>query len=202
MPSALEIDFEEVNLEHYLIEVEERGVTYIPGFIRRDALEDLQRLCCEIEFTEISNTYEKVTEHYSVPERLPPQVNQCITALGEQLRQRFSAYAFRYPVLADWAPNDFSVHLYDDNSYITSHRDHASYKGIIAVVSIQGEANFEVREARHAEPITVWRTQPGDMMILRSSGFNLSIEGHPGIFHAVSGALTSTPRISIGFRQK
>lgn len=165
-------------------------------------MEDLQRLCREIEFTEISNTYEKVTERYYVPEHLPPQVNQFITALGEQLRHRFSAYAFLYPVLADWHPNHSSVQLYDQNSNITSHRDHASYSGVIAVVSIQGEANFEVRKTRNGESFAVRRVQPGDMVILRSGGFSPSIEGHPGIFHAVSGALTSTPRISIGFSQK
>lgn len=202
MPSALASDFEELDLLPHLKEVEEQGASYIPGFLHRDVLADLQRLCRQIEFTEISNTYEKVVERYFVPKDMPPRVDKRITALVEQLRHRFSAYASRYPALADWRPNDCSIQMYDESSYITSHRDQASYKGIIAVVSIQGEANFEVRGARYSEPFAVWRALPGDMVILRSSGFNPSIEGHPGVFHAVSGALTSTPRISIGFRQK
>lgn len=194
--------FREVNTERHLDRAAEVGASYIPVFLNEDALSKFQDLCHYLDYQKVDEHHEQFEEHYYVAKEVPPRVKGEIRSLSEEVRKVMAAHGGRFPVLEQWNPNDFVTQLYYQSSFIGSHRDHKVNKGLIVVFNIQGEADFEISNERYGEPIATWRVRPGDAMILRATGLNPNLQGHPGIFHSITGALTQEPRISIGLRDK
>jgi hypothetical protein len=53
--------------------------------------------------------------------------------------------------------------------HITAHRDPPAYRGVIAVFTLYGQARFRVWDVDHE--VTEWDTGPGQLVILRGSGW-------------------------------
>lgn len=194
--------FIESGLEHCLAEVARKGIAYRDNFLDRIVVEEIQRLCASLDFKEIEEQHERVTERYFVPTYIPSRVGIAVAELGASLRNTVQKYSSMYPVFNEWDPSDFSIQLYNPDSYITSHREHKKHQGLIVVFTLQGEALCEARHERHGEPFMRFHLKEGGGLFLRGTGLNTELEGHPGIFHTISGAITKIPRIALGFRDK
>ncbi len=195
-------EFSDAELELHLVRVAEKGADYIGHFLSKAAVLALQKLCESLDFKEVVEQHEKVSERYFVPKNISPLVEIVVSPLGKYLKNRLESCAGTYPILHAWDPSDFSIQLYDRSSYITSHRDHNVYRGLIVICAFQGESVFEASNERHSAPFLKEKMSVGDAVFLRGAGMVSNIEGHPGIFHSISGALTDVPRISLAFRDK
>ena len=81
---------------------------------------------------------------------------------------------------------------------ISAHRDQSRYAYAIAVLSLQGEANFQLFDAARRRVMDAWRCRPGDLVILQGSIPNGG-EGDERPMHAVSSP-GLTGRTSLTFR--
>ncbi|MBI2051899.1 hypothetical protein HYT33_04015 [Candidatus Roizmanbacteria bacterium] len=194
--------FLERDLGLQLVRTAQEGACCVKNFLNKTTVAKLQDLCSLLDFEEIIEQHEKVEERYFIPRSIPSKTRNTMLRLSNSLRLAMARYAKTYPVLQDWSPSDFSVQLYDRHSYITSHRDHKINKGLVVIFTIQGEAIFKARNERHGSPFLTQKIAEGDVVLLRGGDFVPNLQGHPGIFHSISGALTEKPRISIGFRDK
>ncbi|MGH9004930.1 MAG: hypothetical protein ACRDYV_17545 [Acidimicrobiia bacterium] len=81
---------------------------------------------------------------------------------------------------------------------ISPHRDHKRYAVLIAVFTLLGEARLSVVADRAGEHVLAsWLTAPGDLFLLRASGFGGDEDRRP--LHAV-GPPTGYERVSLTLR--
>ncbi len=185
-----------------LEKISAEGAAHIPGFIDRKTVTALGKaLNDEINYYRYYQEHASgVVENYFKPEPLPPESASMVVALGERIEDELAKHSGSFTGLLNWSPNDYAVHMYGKGSYITSHLDRKDCNGVIVTATIQGEADIALRYTRKEEPYAIFRVKPGDLVILRATGFNSAVKGHPGVFHSVSGSLGPSPRISVGFR--
>jgi hypothetical protein len=63
---------------------------------------------------------------------------------------------------------------------ISAHRDHARYRLLIAVLSLQGHARLAIVADRAASrPLASWHCRPGDVVLLRAPGWADCADGRP-----------------------
>jgi len=90
-----------------------------------------------------------------------------------------------------WRATEMTLmHYRDCSDGISPHRDHLRYRTAVVVVSLAGEARFEIladREARN--PIKAFHCRPGDLVVLRAP-VSPTLDDRP--FHAVRN-LSSQP---------
>lgn len=133
--------------------------------------------------------------------QLAAEAEQFVQSLGEQ-----------YNSLSGWDADEMSYHrYYDQNVGLSFHRDNLRFPGLIVVISIDGEADFQVIER---DPITDdsgaiidwhWRstytipTKPGDMVLTRAPGLLPDMTPDDRPEHAVVNGRV-LPRISFMLR--
>ena len=185
-----------------LEKISAEGAAHIPGFIDRKTVTALGKALNEINYHRYYMEHPSgVIESYFKPEPpLQTESASMVVALGERIENELAKYSGSFTGLLNWSPNDYAVHMYGRGSYITSHLDRKDCHGVIVTATIQGEADIALRHTRKEEPHAIFRVKPGDLVILRATGFNSAVKGHPGVFHSVSGSLGPSPRISVGFR--
>ena len=67
-----------------------------------------------------------------------------------------------------------------DDAGISPHRDHKRYRRLVAVVSLEGQAPFAVVNDRKGEDVVArWTSRPGDVVLLRGTGFAGLDDGRP-----------------------
>jgi hypothetical protein len=94
--------------------------------------------------------------------------------------------------------NEVSWQRYDPaRGFIDPHRDQAYYTGVIAIITLVGQAEFAVLRSREP-PVVVehWLTGGGDLVLLR--GAELAGPGSRGPLHSVGPP--ETERQSLAFR--
>ena len=101
------------------------------------------------------------------------------------------------PPLASLPPlNDLILQRYETTSKgITPHRDHIRYRGLVALVTLVGEARFFVCEDRSGAGAREVPMGPGSLVLLRAPGF-AGREGRP--FHYLD--RVKKRRVSLGLR--
>ena len=74
------------------------------------------------------------------------------------------------PRLARWAPDELSLHRYYDQEVgLSFHRDNKRFDGVIAVLSVEGECEFQVREDEFDDAPTSYDMLPGTLALVRAS---------------------------------
>jgi hypothetical protein len=97
-----------------------------------------------------------------------------------------------------WYPNEASIQRYDAGALgITPHLDRKRYRYLVAVVTVEGAAEFTLCANRDGDPLDVWQVSAGDLVLLRGPGLAGAEDGRP--LHSVRGPAAGR-RTSIGFR--
>ena len=190
-------------LDRTMYLVAERGAACIPNFLEGRELFSIQG---ELEYAafedfEAWHQGSNVKEKYQrLDERKITEGTQLmLDMLGNHVTKFVHDFADEYPFLNEWTVNDIKVQKYGENSYITSHRDESKFRGVIAVLTVQGEANFEIRRTRFGQRLDSWVVGPGSLVLLRAPElYPTSKRLRP--FHLVGGKIGEDDRISITFR--
>jgi hypothetical protein len=97
-----------------------------------------------------------------------------------------------------WHPNDVSLQRYLASGIgITPHLDLKRYHYLVAVVTVEGTAEFTLCRNREGEPIAAWQASPGSLVLLRGPGLGGVEDGRP--LHMVAGPVAGR-RTSLGIR--
>jgi hypothetical protein len=121
-----------------------------------------------------------------------------IAQLRTDLMQLVREHGRNINGLEEWRPNDIAAMRYHPGSLgITPHRDGKRHRYLIAIVTIEGAAAFNLCTDREGTGIDRWPTTPGSLVLMRGPGLNGAEDGRP--FHTVSGP-TSGARVSLTFR--
>ncbi len=188
------------NLVPHLQQVEDKGATLVRGFLTDVSVDRLQAFCSTLPFKPLHVRRGTVTKKFEYADY--DKVHQrALAELGEGVWQRLVQHEGDFPAVSNWVPNDYAVQKYNRDGFVSSHKDAPDYSGLVVVCSVQGEADFEVRNERHGESVYMWALAPGDAVILRAAGFSGNPERQDGPFHLVGGAKTEIPRISIGIAE-
>lgn len=101
------------------------------------------------------------------------------------------------PLPGSFCFNDFIVQDYSDNSEgMSPHRDHIRYINLVALVLLEGEADFSVCEDRSGKSSKVIQARPGDVILMKAPGF-CGEDSRP--FHQVRNI--KGRRLIVGLRQ-
>lgn len=138
--------------------------------------------------------------------------------LAAETEQFVQSLADRYPLLSSWEADEMSYHrYYDAQTGLSFHRDNMRFPGLIVVIAIDGECDFQVidREpvAWGVDPqtgkqlVSEWQwhstytipTKPGDMVLTRAPGLLPDMQPDHRPEHAVMNARV-LPRISFMLR--
>jgi hypothetical protein len=101
-----------------------------------------------------------------------------------------------------WRPDEVAVGRYGPGGGISAHRDNSFYTGFVVVLTIVGEARFEVSVDRGGvTPLGACTAGPGDLVLLRGPR-----DGPPGAadarpFHAVGPPLAASGRTVLVLRR-
>ncbi|HVN26416.1 MAG TPA: hypothetical protein VMT99_02070 [Candidatus Paceibacterota bacterium] len=179
------------------------GAAHIPRAVDRIFLAGLGQELKQEPFERVNETIGPVTQAF---ERLmfPSRSTELfhLSMLKAAVERVLSSVAGEFPSLAAWTPDDISVQKYGPDDGITSHRDHARNRLIIAVVTVCGSGTVEVLgDERIGQPVLSCNLAAGDLMLLRAPGLLGGAgddESRP--FHRVHGASGCGPRIAAGFR--
>ena len=102
------------------------------------------------------------------------------------------------PIGRDLRFNDLMVQRYYPGSRgITPHRDHITYRNIVALVTLSGRARFFICADRSGRDQREIAMTPGNLILMRAPGF-ADREDRP--FHLLNG-VTET-RVGLGFRHE
>jgi hypothetical protein len=86
-----------------------------------------------------------------------------------------------------FAFNELLYQRYSSEGYISPHRDHVRYVGLIALVTLEGSATFSVLQDRDLEStLAKWEVSPGDIIFLRGADSD-GVGRCP--FHCVGGTI-------------
>ncbi len=191
--------FTQQSLSGEIREAARSGAVLVPKLLTEETVLDLQVACASLAYVLFEERHKSgVAESYFKPKQISPRVKEQVDVLQNQFEKLVRQEGKEFLELSGWSATGSSIQRYDQNSYITPHRDGPKYKGVVLVASIQGEAIFETSQERSGPLQNRWRVTEGDAVILRANGLTY---GEEGIFHSISGALSPTPRISIGFRK-
>lgn len=89
-------------------------------------------------------------------------------ALANNIQRLIRAQSTVFPSLTDWTADEMSLHRYDDPEVgLSFHRDNLRFVGLIAVLAVEGESDFVVKDEignEHTFP-----TVPGDLVLTRAT---------------------------------
>jgi len=71
------------------------------------------------------------------------------------------------PTLADWVPDEVSIHRYDRKLGLSAHKDNLRFFGLIAILGVEGTADLVIN---HAGELLTYTPIPGDLVLLRAPG--------------------------------
>lgn len=103
-----------------------------------------------------------------------------------------------------WFPDEATVMRYDGpQAGIGAHRDHARYRDLIAICSLEGEAELDIVADRAAnEIIESIHCRPADLVLLRAHPrYPSSLGPDPRPLHVVRPPICA-PRTSVTFRMR
>jgi hypothetical protein len=137
-------------------------------------------------------------DRYAIPEQ-SLSAFPAIRELGDHLVRLVQVAAELRPDYAIWRPNKVHVQRYlSGDRGITPHRDYSRYRYLIAVFTVEGEAQFTICRNRAGDPLVTWATSPGSLVVLRAPGL---VQNGPDDrpLHSIAGPHTGQ-RISITYR--
>ena len=142
----------------------------------------------------------------------------CMAQLAIETEDFVQSLNGRYPSLEQWRADEMAYHrYYNPDVGLSYHRDNLRFTGLIVVITISGESDFQVvdraplewtfDEATERELITAWDvhnewvipTKPGDMVITRATGLQSWMTKEHNPEHAVMN-VRDLPRISFMVR--
>jgi hypothetical protein len=183
------------NLRDALLTVADTGAAFVPHAIPDAFLADVAGEAARITMEPLAPEYGVARQEGSIA----------------VLRGDFDAFpaiaqlrgwlvdAVRAAGLDEWCPDEASVQRYEAEALgITPHRDSLRYRYLVAVATIEGTAEFTLCENRDGDPLAVWETHPGSLVLLRGPGLAGVRDGRP--IHMVRGPAQGV-RTSVGFRQ-
>lgn len=90
--------------------------------------------------------------------------------LAADVESFFRGLSDSFPILSDWTADEMSMHRYDDPHVgLSFHKDNPRFRGMIAIIELEGERDFAVKTPDGEEHfIPMW---PGRMIINRAQGF-------------------------------
>lgn len=131
--------------------------------------------------------------------RTIPRSMAALEELEGNIRKYVTSAAVSFPNLADWIPNDIAIQKYDQEGYITAHRDLKRHILVIAIANIDGSCRLETLTSRKRATVRQFLTEPGDLILMRAPGLTDATEDRP--FHRITGNLYQFGhRISVTFR--
>lgn len=141
-----------------------------------------------------------------------------MTQLAIEVEEFVQSLSDRYPALEQWRADEMSYHrYYDPKVGLSYHRDNMRFTGLIVVLTIQGESDFQVVERTPKSTefdrdtgrqiITDWNvrnewaihTTPGSMVLTRATGLQAWQTTVHNPEHAVMN-VSDIPRISFMVR--
>lgn len=180
------------DLRPALREVAETGLAVVPGAVATASLPPL------------------LTELATLRYRDPPEGAHPVTTLSDlavlrewdgypalaRLREELVAAVGRS--VPEWRPGEIFVRRYRQGSAgMSPHQDGTRFRLLVATVSVLGSAEF-FRHTRKGEVTARWPLAPGDLVLLRGTGFGGSpADERP--YHSVGGP-TGELRYSVAFR--
>jgi hypothetical protein len=92
-----------------------------------------------------------------------------LATLADNIQQLVQSLDDIFPSLTQWTADEMSLHRYDDPEIgLSFHRDNLRFIGLIAVLAIEGESDFVIRDEGGDEH--VFATFPGDLVLTRATG--------------------------------
>ena len=121
-----------------------------------------------------------------------------VAAAAHSVRRFVRRLGQSFPVLANWQPDELSLHRYDDAEVgLSFHKDNLRFTGAIAILSLEGDCDLAVRSVQGN--VTAYPAEPGDLFLLRAPGL-IDSDDDLRPEHAVLNLRTPT-RISMMLRQ-
>ena len=127
-----------------------------------------------------------------------------MTQLMRESEQFVRTLGHRYPSLQNWEADEMSYHSYYDAEVgLSFHRDNLRFNGVIVVIALEGECDFQVidreplawvfDEESGRDVVTEWTwrstytipTKPGDMVLTRATGLLPGMTAQDNPEHAV-----------------
>jgi alkylated DNA repair dioxygenase AlkB len=181
-----------------LTEVAERGHLHVPEFVTSSVVSSLQHWVGQQRFTRHDfDTGAGVRQRLETVEPQDMEIGRDGTFFISAVERWVCRARSHWPSLEQWQASDVAVQRYRANDGIGPHRDYRRQHGPVIVVTLAGEAEFNVHPTRWAPPGTTYHVQPGDGVFLRGDlGFQISERP----VHSVSAPLGFEPRISLGLR--
>lgn len=163
-----------------LLDLERSGVLHVPGFLSPDELTNVHAEADTLPWHDnhssfinargltIVQNHDVYALKLSQGDQRPLDSIPRIAAAGQKVTQLISEMSESIPTLKGWAPDEMSMHRYDDAEVgLSFHRDNRCFIGLIAIVSIDGSCDLAVKRG---EAVTLHPAEPGDIMLLRAPG--------------------------------
>lgn len=218
-------------MEHAL-SLEGPGVLRVEGALNEDFRQDLLTEIGDpnrVVLTDAGHTYinargvEVVQNHtvfalkLSAGDPAPIQNVPHMRLLAAETEALIRSLHEPYPSLATWEADEMSYHVYYDTEVgLSPHRDNLRFYGLVAVVVMEGESDFQVLDrvpvrleydpVRKRDVVVEWNirgiytipARPGDLILMRAPGLipNMRSEDRPE--HGVVNC--KLPRISFMLR--
>jgi alkylated DNA repair dioxygenase AlkB len=188
------------DLTGHVNEICDTGITSIPDFLRKSArkqlLDELHAMSQE-EAPAVVGPYD-VRQKYNFSTTFAKQ--SLYVGVAKVLQEHLNAIFKNHPKKLLSKPlefNDLAAHRYPPGGGISPHRDGLKYLNIIAVLVLEGEGRFCLCDDRDGTNPREIGNAPGDLLLMRASGFNKQ-DVQP--FHFVD--QISAPRTSFALRHK
>jgi hypothetical protein len=187
-----------LDLPAVLSDVRDKGAALAPGSLEEDFRTGLVEEVWNLEFERLPREMGPViTEAELFVARDEMIATPVIRALRDELAERVHVESAADMWLAEWWPNEAYVQRYWSGSVgVSPHRDSKRFAYLIAIVTVEGFADFVLCKDRTGVVIKRWQLTPGTLVLLRAPGFG-GDECRP--FHRVDGPKESV-RISLTFR--
>lgn len=170
----------DINIQH-LTDPMHIGAAKIEQFISPELLTEVDRELDELPFMDSHETYMNqrgltiVQNHDTFAVDLNDPEHRRLTdprphigAVRQKVEAQVSHLAQHLAGLQEWRPTELSIHRYDAEEGLSYHRDNRRFIGLIAIVSLQGESDLNIRNSEGEE--TAIATEPGDLLLLRAPG--------------------------------
>ncbi len=144
-------------------------------FINRE-INDSQALPWQDNHEDFQNARFTVVQRHDVyalklsaGDQEPVQRLPRLKALASNIGRMINGLADVFPALADWKPDEMSLHRYDEPEVgLSFHKDNLDFFGLVAVLTTDGEKDLIIRTDDGQE--VPHHTVPGDLMLTRVNG--------------------------------
>lgn len=192
-----------LDLRAALLGVRDRGAAFVPAAVDEPFRRRLWREVASGPFSRFADSFGAglVRQEIDGYDVLDPMSDfPAIAELRDELTALVRAHGKGIRGLATWRPNEVGVARYRPRTLgITPHLDGKGYRRLVAVVTVMGSARFTICRSRAGDPVAVWETGPGSLVLLRGPGLGGRRDGRP--FHTVDGPRRGE-RCSLGLRLK